>query len=57
MLVKRCLHGELLRLDAAILLGIVLVDELDSEYWFVGVEWCSFLDAAAPLAVVEPVDV
>ena len=56
MLVKRCLHGKLLSLDAAIFLSIVLIDELDGEDGFVGVQWCSFLDAVAPLAVVEPVD-
>ena len=56
MFVKGCLHLELLRLDPAIPLGIVLVDELDSKDWVIGVDRRCLLDAKDALAVVERED-
>lgn len=51
MFMKGCLHGELFGLDPAILLGIVLVDELDGEDRIIGMERRGFLDARFLLAV------
>lgn len=53
---QRDLHLQLLLLDAAILKGIVLVDEFDSENGFGGALRSGFLDAIKLSAIAEQLE-